>query len=107
MKWYKHLFIYLGCIAFTELALAALYLIVQICDGYNAWHIFAWQQIGVPFFALFLLLLIEAIISAEKEAKARKEWCRKIDEMLKEHEERKIKEIEKELEKYKEDIKDE
>ena len=107
MKWYKHLFIYLGCIAFTELVLAAIYLIVQICDKYNAWHIFAWQQIGVPFFALLLFSLIEAWISAEKETEAYKEWLKKVNKMLEEHEKETLKEIKEVIEKYKEDIKDE
>jgi hypothetical protein len=108
MKWYKHLFIYLGCVAFTEIFLAGIYLIFQICDGLNCWHIFAWQQFVVPLFALVLFLFIEAWISAEKEAEARKEWCKKIDEMLEEHEKEKtLKEIKEVIEKYKEDIKNE
>lgn len=86
MKWYKHLFIYLGCIAFTELLLAGIYLIFQICDGFSPWHIFAWQQFAVPLAALFLFLLIEAMISAEKEADIYKQWLKKVNKMLEEHE---------------------
>lgn len=107
MKWYKHLFIYLGCIAFTELVLAGIYLLVQICDGYNAWHIFAWQQIGVPIVAFVLFLLMEALISFEAESEAQAQWYKRVNKMLEEHEKENLKEIKEVIEKYKEDIEDE
>lgn len=86
MKWYEHLFIYLGCIAFTELTLAGLCLLEQF-SGHNVWYMFAWLQLVVPFVALVLpFLMIEALISADNEREALEEWYKKVNQMLKKYE---------------------
>lgn len=86
MKWYEHLFIYLGCVAFTELIIAGLCLLAQF-SGHNVWYMFAWLQLVIPFAALVLpFLMVEAFISADNERKAQEEWCKRVNQMLKEYE---------------------
>jgi len=82
MKWYKHLFIYLGCIAFTELVIVGFFLLEQF-SGHNIWYMFAWLQLEVPFVALVLpFLMIEALISADNERKAQEQWYAKVNKIL-------------------------
>lgn len=83
MKWYKHLFIYLGCIVATEVFIALLFLLGQLYTGRNVWYAFAWVQIVVPFFALCPFLLIEDGIAAENDMKARIQRLKQILEEYK------------------------
>lgn len=86
MKWYKHLFIYLGCIAFTELVIASFFLLEQF-SGHNIWYMFGWLQFEVPFAALVLpFLMIEALICADDERKAQEEWYKKVNKLLEKYE---------------------
>lgn len=83
MKWYKRLFIYLGCVVVIEVFITVFFLLEQLYNGYNPWYIFAWMQIVVPFVALFLFAFMEAWIDADNDMKAQAQWIKK---MLEEHE---------------------
>jgi hypothetical protein len=85
MKWYKHLFIYLGCVVVTEVVIAGFFLLEQLYNEYNPWYMFAWIQIAIPFGALFLFGFMEAWIDADNEMKARIEWLKKVNKLLEEH----------------------
>ena len=89
MKWYKHLFIYLGCVALTELILVSFFLLEQF-SGHPIWYMFGWLQLVVPFCALVLpFLMVEALLSADEERKRQEKWFEKVNKMLEKYEKEK------------------
>jgi hypothetical protein len=86
MKWYKHLFIYLGCIAFTEVILACFFLIEQL-NGNNIWDMFLWMQFAIPIVAFIIpFLWIEALISIDEQRRLEEQWHKRVNKMLEKYE---------------------